>query len=164
MIVTFMLNGKSVTVNTDPGRRLVQILRENLQLTGTKAACYRGECGSCTVSLDGELVPSCLVPAFAVRGASVLTVEGFAKNRELAEISRAFDEADYRPCGHCRGARTLAVHALLERTPQPTEPEILEGISGIRCECADVSGLIRAVNRAAFARSRRPQDRKGGRG
>ena len=163
MNVTFTLNGKSVTVNAEPDQRLVQILREELQLAGTKAGCYRGECGSCSVLLGGELIPSCLVPAFAVRGATVVTIEGFARTREYAEIIHAFEEAEYAPCGHCLGGRVLAIHALLVRLPSPSEREILAGLSGIRCQCADVSSLLRAVNLVAYSRTRKPHGRGGGR-
>ena len=162
MNVTFTLNGKSVTVNTEPDQRLVQILREELQLTGTKSGCYRGECGSCSVLLAGEMVPSCLVPAFAVRGAEVVTIEGFTRTREYGEIVHAFEEAEHTPCGHCFAGRVLAIHALLVRLPSPSEREILAGLSGIRCQCADVSSLLRAVNLVAYSRTRKPHVRGGG--
>ncbi len=159
MNLTFTLNGKSVTVNVEPDERLVRILRDELGLAGTKAGCYRGECGSCSVLLEGQVVPSCLVPAFALRGATIVTIEGFARTKEYAEIVRAFEEAEYTPCGHCHAGRLLAIHALLERNPSPTEREILAGLSGVRCQCTDVGSLLRAVNLVAYSRTRKPRAR-----
>jgi len=155
VIVSFTLNGRNVSVNVDPLRRVVDLLRDELHLTRTKASCYAGGCGSCGVLLEGNLVPSCLIPAFALRGANVTTFEGFARSREYGEIARAFSEAGYSPCGHCSQGRVLAVHALLERTPDPSEGDILRAFSGFTCQCADYTSLVAAVELAASARKRR---------
>ena len=100
MNIAFTLNGKSVVVNVEPEKRLVDILRENFSITSAKAGCYSGECGACSVLFDGALACSCMVPAFAVRGGEVLTIEGFEGSEEHAEIIKAFGDAGYRPCSY----------------------------------------------------------------
>jgi aerobic carbon-monoxide dehydrogenase small subunit len=150
--VSFVLNGRSVQANVEPERRLVDVLRENFNLTRTKAGCYAGECGACSVLLDGELTLSCMVPAFAVRGSEVTTIEGFAQTRECEEIVRAFEEASYHPCGYCSGSRILATEALLQHNLDPSRREILLALSGISCQCSDYTSLTKAVALAAATR------------
>ncbi len=160
MTVAFMLNGRSVTVNVEPERRLVDILREDFELTRTKAGCYAGDCGACTVLLNGALAVSCMLPAFALRGASVLTIDGFSRTRDYGDILRSFNEAGYAPCGYCAQGRILSVHVLLEKHAEPSEEQILSGLAGIGCQCADYSTLLRAVSLAASARKSRRRARR----
>ena len=160
MNIAFTLNGKNVSVDVEPEKRLVDILRENFQLTRTKAGCYAGNCGVCSVLLAGRLASSCMLPAFTVRGADVVTIEGFARTREFTEITKAFAEAEHFPCDYCTAGRVLAIEALLIRHPDPSESEILAGIAGISCQCADYTSLIRAVGIAAFARKIRRRGRR----
>ncbi len=160
MNVAFVLNGKSVAVNVEPERRLVDILRENFGLTRAKAGCYSGECGACSVLFDGELACSCLLPAFTVRGSDVVTIEGFEGSAEHAEIVKAFAEAGYRPCSYCVSARVLAVEALLRTNPQPDERDILVGLSGISCQCAGYTSLVKAVALAAESRKSKRRGRR----
>lgn len=160
MNVSFSLNGKNVAIDVEPEKRLVDVLREDLRLTGTKAGCYAGLCGTCHVLVGGRLNRSCMLPAFTARGAEVVTIEGFARTRDYAEIVKAFEEAEYYPCGYCSAGRILAVEALLSEYPDPSESEILAGLSGITCHCADQTSLIKAVEIAAFARKLRRRGKR----
>lgn len=160
MNVAFTLNGKGVAIDVEPEKRLVDILRENFELTKTKAGCYGGTCGVCSVLVAGRLASSCMLPAFTVRGSDVVTIEGFSRTREFTEITKAFAEAKHFPCAYCSAGRILAVEALLIRYPDPSESEILAGIAGISCQCADYSSLIKAVGIAAFARKIRRRGRR----
>lgn len=160
MNITFNLNGKSVSADVEPEKRLVDILRENFQLTRTKAGCYAGSCGACSVLVGGRLSCACLLPAFTARGTEVVTIEGFARSRDYSDIMRAFSEAGYRPCGYCIGGRVLAVEALLTEHVDPSDKEILAALAGITCHCADYSSLTKAVGIAAFTRKTRRRGRR----
>lgn len=160
MNITFTLNGKSVSVDVEPEKRLVDVIRENFELTGTKAGCYAGSCGACTVLVGGRLACSCLMPAFTARGTEVVTIEGFSRTRDYADITKAFAEAGYYPCSYCAGGRVLAVEALLTRHLDPSEREILDALAGITCQCADLTSLTKAVGIAAFTRKTRRRGRR----
>src|SRR6185436_3330663 len=122
--VTFTVNGAEQTVHAWPMARLLDVLREELALTGTKEGCGEGECGACSVLLDGELVNSCLVPVAQVGGATVTTIEGVARDGELHPVQRAFIEHGGAQCGICTPGMVMAAVALLARQPQPSEEEI----------------------------------------
>lgn len=160
MNIAFTLNGKSVSVDVEPEKRLIDIIRENFQLTKAKAGCYAGSCGACSILVDGQLACSCLLPAFTARGLEVVTIEGFSKTREYSDILKAFSEANYTPCSYCAGGRVLAIEALLSGHPDPTEEEIMAGMAGITCQCADYSSLLKAVGIAAFSRKMRRRGRR----
>lgn len=160
MNISFTLNGRNVSVDVEPEKRLVDILRENLQLTRTKAGCYAGTCGTCAVLVGNRLAYSCLMPAFTVRGTEITTIEGFSRAREYIDITNAFNEANYYPCSYCLPARVLAIEALLTRFPDPTEEEILASAGGITCHCADYASLVRAIEIAAFTRKMRRRGRR----
>lgn len=160
MTIGFTLNGKNVSVDVEPEKRLVDVLRENFQLTRTKAGCYEGTCGVCSVLSGGRLACSCLLPAFTARGTDIVTIEGYSRTREYTEIIRAFAEANYYPCDYCSSGRILAVEALLNEHPDPSETEILTATSGITCQCADYTALVKAVEIAAFARKMRRRGRR----
>lgn len=155
MNVAFRLNGANVTVNAAPERRLVDVLREEFGLTATKAGCSAGECGACTVLFDGDVVLSCLIPAFAARGADVTTLEGIAKRRAYREIVRGFTESGYRPCSFCFQGRVLSLYSLLERIPAPNRQEIDEAMLVHTCRCNPHDLLYEAVGRIATERRTR---------
>ena len=150
MILDFVLNGKAVSIDADPGRLLVELLREDLHLTGTKIGCEVGECGACTVIVDGRTVNSCLVPAAAVHGKHVETIEGVSpENGPLHPIQEAFIEAGAVQCGYCIPGMVLSAKALLDRNPHPGEKEIAEAMSGNLCRCTGYRKILEGVRLAA---------------
>ena len=148
-----------LTVNGEPreaegvweGESLLSALREHLELPGSKNACEQGECGSCSVYLDGELVCSCLVLAAQAEGREVVTVEGLAQNGELHAVQRAFVEAGAVQCGFCTPGLIVASHDLLSRNPQPTDAEIREALAGNLCRCTGYEKILDAVRLASEA-------------
>ena len=149
MIVKFVLNGELVGPDLDPSRRLIDILREDFFLTGAKEGCGEGECGSCTVLMDGLPVHSCLVLAGQVEGHEVLTVEGLAKNGELDLLQNAFVENSAVHCGFCTPGMIMSAKGLLMKNPDPSEAEIREALSGNICRCSDYRQIVMAVKDAA---------------
>jgi carbon-monoxide dehydrogenase small subunit len=142
------VNGRGVTLQALPLARLLDVLREELRLTGTKEGCGEGECGACSVLINGELVNSCLVPAAQVQGAEILTVEGVADGERLHAVQRAMIECGGAQCGICTPGMVLAAVSLLQRTPQPTEADIREGLAGNLCRCTGYMKIFDAVVRA----------------
>jgi aerobic carbon-monoxide dehydrogenase small subunit len=146
-----------LTVNGEPreadglweGESLLYALRERLGLPGSKNACEQGECGSCSVYLDGELVCACLVLAVQAEGREVVTVEGIAGDGGLHEVQRAFVETGGVQCGFCTPGLIVTAHDLLRRRPQPTEPEIREALAGNLCRCTGYQKIVDAVRLAA---------------
>ncbi len=155
MTVGFILNGEDVVVQTTADKRLVDILRDSFQLTGTKAGCRTGRCGSCSVMLNGKVVPSCLIPAFQVRGTEVITLEGFSQTDEYQDILLGFSRAGVETCGYCDGAKIFAAEALLEHNPRPSKMEALAALSGVVCRCTEPSDLAAGILAAAEIRQRR---------
>lgn len=155
MTIEFILNGEDVVVQTSLDRRLVDILRENFRLLGAKAGCRVGRCGSCSVLLNGKIVPSCLVSAFRVRGGEVVTIEGFALTDEYQDIVSGFSRAGVENCGYCDSAKILAAEALLETTPRPSREEALDAFSGVLCRCTVPRLLADGVMAASDIRQRR---------
>jgi carbon-monoxide dehydrogenase small subunit len=143
--IRFKVNGAERCVSVPPMKRLLDVLREDLELTGVKEGCGEGECGSCSVLLDGVLVNSCLVPALQANGCEVLTVEGLATNGALANIQRTFLELGGTQCGICTPGMMLAAESLLRKNPQPDLDEIREGIAGNLCRCTGYMRIIDAV-------------------
>jgi aerobic carbon-monoxide dehydrogenase small subunit len=139
------VNGRGVTLHSYPFARLLDVLREELRLTGTKEGCGEGECGACSVLLDGELVNSCLVPAAQVEGAEITTVEGVADGERLHAVQRAMVECGGAQCGICTPGMVLAAISLLKRTPAPTEADIREGLAGNLCRCTGYMKIFDAV-------------------
>jgi carbon-monoxide dehydrogenase small subunit len=131
------------------GESLLHVLRERLGLPGSKNACEQGECGSCSVYLDGELACSCLVLAGQAEGRDVVTVEGLAAEDELHPVQEAFLEAGAVQCGFCTPGLIVATHALLRRTPDPSDPEIREALAGNLCRCTGYEKILDAVRLAA---------------
>ena len=149
MIVKFVLNGELVSPDLDPSRRLIDILREDFFLTGAKEGCGEGECGSCTVLMDGLPVHSCLVLAGQLEGHEVLTVEGLAKNGDLDLLQNAFVENNAVHCGFCTPGMIMSAKGLLMKNPDPSEDEIREALSGNICRCSDYRQIVMAVKDAA---------------
>ena len=139
------LNGQDATVEIQVSDTLAHVLRERLGLTGTKIGCEEGECGACTVLVDGKAVDSCIYPAMKAAGCCVLTVEGLADNDELHPLQRAFIEHGAVQCGYCTPGVLLSAVALLEQNPHPSEPEIRRAISGNLCRCTGYAKIIEAI-------------------
>jgi aerobic-type carbon monoxide dehydrogenase small subunit (CoxS/CutS family) len=147
--ISFKLNGKEVSVNTDPDRMLLWVLRTDLGLTGTKYGCGEGQCGACTVMLGNRAVRSCITPMGLVKGKEVTTIEGLANNGKLHPIQEAFVEHDALQCGFCTPGMILNAYGLLLRNPQPTRQEIIDGMEYNLCRCAAHVRIIRAIEDAA---------------
>jgi carbon-monoxide dehydrogenase small subunit len=143
------VNGHKHTVATYPMTRLLDVLREELGLTGTKEGCGEGECGACAVLLDGELVNSCLVPVLQAGGGSVLTIEGLEKESCLHPLQEAFAQAGGTQCGICTPGMILASYQLLRQYPHPTDQQIRQGLAGNLCRCTGYQKIFDAVRRAA---------------
>ena len=153
MTVRFTLNGKPVSISTAPHRRLLDVLREELNLTGTKEGCGIGECGACTVLVNGRAVNSCLVLIGQVEDALVTTIEGLADGANLRPLQRNFMRAGAVQCGFCTPGVLLAAHALLSENPQPTEEQVAAAIAGNLCRCTGYKQIIEAVMLTAQERS-----------
>ena len=149
--VELRVNGSEHTVEAYPMARLLDVLREDLGLTGTKEGCGEGECGACAVLLDGELVNSCLVPALQASGGNVLTIEGLEADGRLHPIQEAFAQAGGTQCGMCTPGMILASYQLLERTPHPTVQQIREALAGNLCRCTGYQKIFDAVRKASEA-------------
>lgn len=147
--VSFNINGVAKTVEVEPTLRLLDLIREVLGLTGTKEGCGEGECGACTVLLDGQPANSCLVLAGQVEGRSITTIEGISDGQELTRLQRAFVEAGAIQCGYCTPGMVLSAKALLDLNPQPSEAEIRRGLSGNLCRCTGYQKIVKAVQLAA---------------
>ena len=143
------LNGQEVRVTVEPSATLAHVLREQLGLTGTKIGCEEGECGACTVLLDGRPVNSCICPALKAAGRQVLTIEGLSANGDLHPLQRAFVEHGAVQCGYCTPGIILSAVALLNENPHPTEEEIRRAISGNLCRCTGYFKIVQAIQAVA---------------
>jgi len=151
--LSFTLNGKTVQVAVDPSTLLVDLLREDLGLTGTKVGCREGECGACTVLIDGEAHNSCLIPALKAQGREVTTIEGLQKpDGSLDPIQQAFMDAGAAQCGFCTPGMIMNAKSLLSRNPNPDEHEIRKALSGVLCRCTGYRKIVEAVKDAASLR------------
>lgn len=144
-----ILNGQEVTVEVDPGDLLADVLRDELGLIGTKISCGEGECGACTVLVDGRAVDSCLYPALKAQGREVTTIEGLGQDNRLDPIQQAFVDKTAPQCGYCIPGMVISAKALLDENPHPTRKEIEEGISGNLCRCTGYYQIIEAIELAA---------------
>ncbi len=147
--ISFKLNGKNVYIIANPLKRLLDVLREDFELTGPKEGCGEGECGACSVLMDGKLVNSCLVAIGTVKGRRITTIEGLRDTEQFAVLEKAFADAGAVQCGFCTPGMIMAAHALLGANPAPNEQEIRDGISGNLCRCTGYSMIINAVKSAA---------------
>src|SRR5207244_1138438 len=142
------VNGAPQALQSYPMERLLDVLREQLRLTGTKEGCGEGECGACSVMINGRIVNSCLVPVAQVEGAEIKTIEGVATGDQLHRVQQAFIECGGAQCGICTPGMVLAAVNLLERTPNPTEEEIRNGLAGNLCRCTGYMKIFESVVRA----------------
>ena len=147
--IKFILNGEPVAVEAPPSITLLTLLREFLGLTGAKAGCERGECGACTVLIDGEPVASCLALAAQVEGRNVETIEGIERGGDLHPLQQTFIEESAVQCGYCIPGMIMAAKALLDENPNPDEAEIKKAISGNLCRCTGYTKIITAISAAA---------------
>lgn len=143
--IAFELNGMPVKVNVDEGMRALDVLRDMFHLTGTKEACGQGECGACTILMDGAPVHSCLLLAVQMDGSRIITIEGLEKNGELDMIQQCFMEAGAIQCGFCTPGMIMAAKGLLLKNPNPTEDEIKTAMSGNLCRCTGYKKIAEAV-------------------
>ncbi|HEY5382125.1 MAG TPA: (2Fe-2S)-binding protein [Acidobacteriaceae bacterium] len=148
--VQLTVNGQSHRIDVPPMKRLLDVLREDLHLTGTKEGCGEGECGACAVLLDGELVNSCLIPALQTNGARLCTIEGVSTEGRLHPIQQCFLEQGGAQCGICTPGMILATHHLLDKHPNPTLEEIQEGLAGNLCRCTGYMRIFESVREAAY--------------
>jgi len=145
----FVLNGREVSLEVDPSAMLVEVLRDQLGVTGTKVGCNAGDCGSCTVLIDSQPFVSCLVAAIRVDGREVVTVEGLARGEQLHPLQEAFLEEGAVQCGFCTPGILLTAKALLDCNPNPSRREIKEAIAGNLCRCTGYEQIIDAILRAS---------------
>ncbi len=147
--ISFTLNGKEAHIIADPLKRLLDVLREDFALTGPKEGCGEGECGACSVLVDGRLVNSCLAAVGTIEGKSITTIEGLSGTEQFAVLEKAFSDAGAVQCGFCTPGMIMAAQALLSVNPDPDEDEIREAISGNLCRCTGYGMIINAIKLAA---------------
>lgn len=151
MLLKSCINARDVQIEASPSERLIDLLRNRLQLTGTKEGCAEGECGSCTVLLDGRAVNACLVLAAQVNGRNVQTVEGLADSQELSLLQQMFVAHGAIQCGFCTPGMLMAASSLLARQPEPSDDEIRQALAGNLCRCTGYTSIIDAVRATAAA-------------
>jgi carbon-monoxide dehydrogenase small subunit len=147
--VQLRVNGLAYDVEVEPTRTLLQVIREDLGLTGTKSGCERGECGACTVLVDGLAVNSCLLPVIEAEGKQILTIEGLVRDGQLHPLQEKFIELGAIQCGFCTPGMILTSKALLDRNPHPTEDEVRREIAGNFCRCTGYDKIVEAILAAA---------------
>ena len=149
--VPLQINGQSVTINTDdPDMPLLYALRDNLKLRGPRFGCGLGQCGSCTVHVDGEAIRSCITPLSSLKPAQkIVTLEGLGSPEKPHPVQKAFIEEQVPQCGYCLNGWIMTAAAFLERTKKPSDAQIRETLSGLKCRCGTHMGILRAVKRAA---------------
>lgn len=155
--IRFCVNGENRVVHVAPMRRLLDVLREDLHLTGTKEGCGEGECGSCSVRMNGDLVNSCLVPALQAEGANIRTIEGIANKGLLDGVQQSFLEHGGAQCGICTPGMILAAVNLLRKYPRPTEMQVREGLAGNLCRCTGYTKIFESVLEACRSQGEVPK-------
>jgi carbon-monoxide dehydrogenase small subunit len=149
MTFTFTVNEAARSIDVPPMKRVLDVLREDLRLTGTKEGCGEGECGACSIILDGEVINSCLVPVCQIEGSTILTVEGLALDGRLDPLQQAFLECGGAQCGICTPGMLIAARALLDSNAHPARDQIKEAIAGNLCRCTGYVRIIDAIEQAA---------------
>ncbi len=147
--ISFTVNGRTKTITTDAARPLLDVLREDLQLTGTKYGCGEGLCGSCTVLMDGQPVRSCIIPASTADKKTITTIEGLAKGDSLHPVQEAFLAEGAMQCGYCTPGMILSTVALLDQKPNPSPADIVAALNGNICRCNGYTKIMNAIHRAA---------------
>jgi len=147
--VVFTLNGEPSTYGGSPATRLLDVLREELRNTGVKCGCLEGECGACSVIMDGVLVNSCMVAMGRAAGSKIVTIEGFRETRQYKALDEAFASAGAVQCGFCTPGMVMAAQCILSKNPRPDETEIRVGISGNLCRCTGYNAIVSAIAAAA---------------
>ena len=147
--IKFTLNGQPVAYAGSAADRLLDVLRETYKLTGVKCGCKEGECGACSILMDGDLVNSCMVAMGRCEGADIVTIEGFSKTKHFEVIDKAYAAVSAVQCGYCIPGMVLATEALLTKIPHPTEEDIRMGLSGNLCRCTGYNSIVRAIQIAA---------------
>lgn len=147
--IRLTVNGESYTVAVEPRESLLDVLRDKLSLTGAKKGCNRGDCGACTIIMDGKTVNSCLVLAVEADGRELLTIEGLANNGQLHPIQEAFIQYGAVQCGYCTPGMIMSAKALLDENPNPTEEEVRQAIGGNLCRCTGYMKIVEAIKQAA---------------
>ena len=143
------VNGSQLRVNAPPDESLLSVLRNHLNLTGTKYGCGEGQCGACTVLLNGRATRSCLIPASSAANAKIVTIEGLETDGKLSSVQQAFLDEGAFQCGYCTSGMILSATSLLRQTPHPTDEQIVAAMNGNVCRCGTYSRIIEAVRRAA---------------
>ena len=151
-LVTLRVNGETCELSIDVRRTLLEVLRDDLNLTGTKEGCGTGDCGACTVLVDGVPITSCLTLAIEAQGREITTIEGLAKDGQPHPIQRAFIEHGAIQCGFCTPGMIISAKALLDKNPRPTEAEVREAISGNYCRCTGYTKIVEAILTASPAK------------
>ena len=144
-LIELRVNGESLEVAVEPQRTLLEVLREDLGLTGAKEACGTGECGACTVLADGKPILSCLTLAIEVQGKEITTIEGLAKEGQLHPLQRAFVKHGAVQCGYCTSGMILNAKSILDENPKPSLPELLKGLEGNLCRCTGYNKIVEAI-------------------
>ena len=147
-MISFHLNGKETRVDADPGTPLLWVLRDHLQLTGTKYGCGIAQCGACTVHLDGRAVRSCVTPLSMASGKKVATIEGLSETELGKKVQAAWQEVDVPQCGYCQSGQIMAAAALLKEHPHPTDSQITDAMDGILCRCGTYNRIRSAIRLA----------------
>ena len=155
MKIGFILNGEDISIEADEGDRLLDILRNVLNLSGTKCGCYMGNCGACSVLVNGEMVKSCLIPAFKIKDCEIITIEGFSQTDEYSDYEESILKNEFYNCDVCNSGKILAMEALLNQNPKPLKDDILHAFAGIKCRCTSPYELINNVYSVMENRRRR---------
>ena len=158
--ITLRVNGASRTVDVDPATPLLYVLRNDLDLHGPRFGCGLGQCGACTVIIKGEAVRSCIRPVSTVQGAEITTLEGLSKDGKLHPIQQAWIDEQVPACGYCQNGQIMTAKALLDKTPNPTDAQIRQGMAGTLCRCMTYYGIQAAIKRAAKSISTAKADSK----
>ena len=158
MAFSLLVNGVERIAEVSPDESLLNVLRDHLELTGTKYGCGEGQCGACTVLVEGSSVRSCRIKVSAANGKKITTIEGLARGNRLHPVQQSFLDVEAFQCGYCTPGMILSAVALLERTPHPTEKQIIAHMNGNVCRCGTYQRIVEAVQRAASSTSRRTQD------
>ena len=160
MRVSFILNGETTSVNAAPNTRLIEVLRKDLALTGARPGCLYGTCGFCSVLLDGELAPACMIPIFRVNNCEVTTVEGFMETRDFRDIEIGFHRADAMPCKFCSTAKVLTTHWVITNHPTPSAEDLKRAVNAVQCRCTSYARLSNAIRYSAEVRRKRLHGRR----